>query len=178
MFLDTGVRLSELTGLCVSDLLLEEGIARVMGKGQKQRIVPLGKQLIGYLWRYLSFHRPEPLMPKDDRVFLTERGQPLKKDRVEHIVKHYGLKAGIKGVRLSPHTFRHTAAVTFLRNGGDVFTLQRMLGHSSLEMTRHYCQVADVDVKRAHITASPVDNLGIASPHRAAPRRRQEKRGR
>ena len=149
-----------------------------MGKGQKQRIIPLGKQLMEYLWRYISSYRPKPPMLKDDRVFLTEKGQPLRKNRVEFIIKRYGLKAGILGVRRSPHTFHHTAAVNFLRNGGDVFTLQRMLGRSSLEMTRRYCQVVDVDIKRAHITASPVDNLGISSPHHAAPKNRQKKKRR
>jgi site-specific recombinase XerD len=62
-------------------------------------------------------------------------------------------------VRCSPHTLRHSAAVIFLRNGGNLFALQKMLGHTSLEMTRRYCELADVDVKRAHLTASPVDNL-------------------
>ncbi|MDP2728609.1 MAG: tyrosine-type recombinase/integrase, partial [Dehalococcoidia bacterium] len=61
------------------------------------------------------------------------------------------------------HTLRHTAAVKFLLNGGDVFSLQRMLGHASLEMTRRYCELADTDVKQAHMTASPVDNLALRS---------------
>ena len=85
----------------------------------------------------------------------------MTKDSIDKKMSRYGRKAGIKGVRCSPHTLRHTAAISFLRNGGDVFSLQRMLGHSSLEMTRRYCELADVDVKRAHRTASPVDNLAL-----------------
>jgi integrase/recombinase XerD len=84
---------------------------------------------------------------------------PLTKDRLENMMGHYGQKAELNGVRCSPHTLRHTAAVRFLRNGGNVFALQRLLGHSSLEMTRRYCELADADVKQAHMTASPVDNL-------------------
>jgi integrase/recombinase XerD len=80
---------------------------------------------------------------------------------VEKIIARYGKKAGLKGVRCSPHTLGHTAAITFLRNGGDVFSLQRMLGHSSLEMTRRYCEIADTDLKKAHLTGSPVDNLNL-----------------
>ena len=167
--LDTGLRVSELCSLRLSDLWLEDGILKVMGKGNKERLIPIGKLVQRILWRYITWHRPEPAIPNSDFLFLTNDGRPLSKDRVEKIMARFGKKAGLKGVRCSPHTLRHTAAITFLRNGGDVFSLQRMLGHSSLEMTRRYCEVADTDLKKAHITASPVDNLGTLA------RRRQSK---
>jgi len=157
--LDTGLRVSELTGITLDDLQLEEGTIKVMGKGNKERLVPMGKKVQRALWHYLSRYRPQPEQPKCKLLFLTREGMPLTKDRIEKIMSSYGRKAALSGVRCSPHTLRHTAAISFLRNGGDVFSLQRLLGHSSLEMTRRYCEVADVDVKNAHLTASPVDNL-------------------
>jgi len=159
--LDTGLRVSELCNLKLINLWLEEGMLKVLGKGNKERLIPIGKQVQRLLWHYINRYRPEPAMPNYDFLFLTREGKPLTKDRVEKIMTYYGKKAGLRGVRCSPHTLRHTAAVRFLRNGGDVFSLQRMLGHASLEMTRRYCELADIDVKRAHLTASPVDNLDI-----------------
>jgi len=157
--LDTALRVSELCNLKLGNLWLDEGMLKVLGKGNKERLIPIGKQVQRLLWRYINRCRPEPAMAKYDFLFLTREGKPLTKDRVEKIMTYYGRKAGIEGVRCSPHTLRHSAAVRFLRNGGDVFSLQRMLGHASLEMTRRYCELADIDVKRAHMTASPVDNL-------------------
>ena len=157
--LDTGLRVSELCGLLRSNLRLEDGILKVMGKGNKERLIPIGKEVQRLLWRYINHHRPQPNMPNNDILFLTQDGKPLTKDRLEKIMTRFGRKAGLVGIRCSPHTLRHTAAVSFLRNGGDVFSLQRLLGHSSLEMTRRYYELADADVKRAHLTASPVDNL-------------------
>jgi len=157
--LDTALRVSELVNIRLNDLWLEEGLIKVAGKGGKERFVPIGKSIQRILWRYISKYRAEPATPNCGLLFLTADGRPMTKDRIDKKMSRYGEKAGIKGVRCSPHTLRHTAAVRFLRNGGDVFSLQRMLGHSSLEMTRHYCELADVDVKRAHLTASPVDNL-------------------
>ena len=158
--LDTGIRVSELCSLRLGNLWLEEGMVKVLGKGNKERLIPIGKQVQRLLWRYINRYRPEPAA-NCDFLFLTQEGRPLTKDRVEKIMTYHGRKAGLKGVRCSPHTLRHSAAVKFLRNGGDVFSLQRMLGHASLEMTRRYCELADIDVKRAHMTASPVDNLDI-----------------
>ena len=159
--LDTGLRVSEMCSLRLSDLRLEDGMLKVLGKGNKERLIPIGKHVQRLLWRYISRYRPEPALPNSDLLFLTMDGRPLTKDRVDKIMTYYGRKAGLAGVRCSPHTLRHTAAVSFLRNGGDVFSLQRMLGHASLEMTRRYCELADIDVKKAHATASPVDNLSI-----------------
>ena len=140
VLLDTGLRVSELTSLMLKDVRLAEGILKVFGKSRKERLIPIGKASQRILWNYINRYRPEPAKPRCDLVFLT-------KNRVQKMMMKHGKKADIKGVRCSPHTLRHTGAVIFLRNGGDVFNLQRLLGHSSLEMTRHYCELADVDVK-------------------------------
>ena len=164
--LDSGLRISELTGIMMGDLRLDDGLIKVLGKGGKERHIPVGTQVQRLLWRYISRHRPQPLNPNGDFLFLTRDGNRLTKSHIETRMVRYGRRAGISGVRVSPHTLRHTAAVSFLRNGGDVFSLQRLLGHSSLEMTRHYCQLADVDVKKAHLSASPVDNLSLMQRRR------------
>ncbi len=159
--LDTGLRISELTGLQLNDVQLKEGVLKVMGKGGKQRLIPIGRGVQQLLWRYITITRPQPAKINCDNLFLTHKGMPLDRNRIRSRMAAYGRKASLSGVRCSPHTLRHTAAVSFLRNGGNVFSLQRLLGHSTLMMTRHYCELADVDVLRAHATASPVDNLDI-----------------
>ncbi|MCP4685012.1 MAG: tyrosine-type recombinase/integrase, partial [bacterium] len=125
MMLDCGLRLAELTGLRLSHVRLEEGEFKVMGKGSRERVVPMGRQLVRCLARYIARYRPQPAVPRVDQLFLTDDGWPLGKNRVENLMTRYGKRAGITGVRCSPHTLRHTAAVSFVRNGGDAFSLQR-----------------------------------------------------
>jgi len=161
ILLDTALRVTELASLRLENLWLEEGVLKVMGKGGKERLIPIGKTVQRLLWRYINLFRPQPVNQNCDFVFLTVDGRPITRNRIQKRLAIYGAKAGLKGVRCSPHTLRHTGAVTFLRNGGDVFSLQRLLGHSTLQMTRHYCELADIDVKKAHATASPVDNLSL-----------------
>jgi len=164
LLVDTGLRVSELTGLKVDDVNLERRTLKVWGKGAKERIVPFGVRAQKALLRYVNFHRPEPATPLTREFFLTDCGQPLKARRVQAIIKRYGEKAGIKGIRCSPHTLRHTAAVMWIRNGGDVFSLQQILGHSSLEMVRVYVNLAQSDVEAAHRRYSPADNLELKGP--------------
>ncbi len=162
VLLDTMMRVSELTGCRIEDLNFETRCLKVWGKGSKERIVPFGRTTQKALWRYVTFYRPESCLPRQDMLFLTAAGSPLTKNRVETILKIYGKRPGIKGVRISPHTFRHTGAVAFLRNGGDLFTLQRIMGHSSLEVLRGYVNLSQSDLRRVHESASPLDNLGIS----------------
>jgi len=171
--LDTGIRCDELTHLRLSDVNLESRLLKIWGKGSKERLVPIGVKVQKALWKYLTCYRPEPAMPRYDHVFLTRSGYPLTKDRLEAIVERHGEKANIIGVRVSPHTFRHTMAVTFLRNGGDVFSLQRILGHSQLEVLRGYLNLAQSDISRVHQRNSPADNLEFKI-HRASKRKTSE----
>ena len=161
LLLDTMIRVSELTGCQMEDLNLEARCLKVRGKGSKERIVPFGRTVQKALWRYTTLYRPEPQIPQQDMLFLTADGRTMTKNRIEAILKAYGEKAGIRGVRVSPHTFRHTGAVQFLRNGGDLFSLQRIMGHSSLEILRGYVNLSQGDLNRVHAKASPLDNLGL-----------------
>jgi len=162
--LDTGIRCSELTGMRLTSVNLESRLIKVWGKGARERQVPIGAKVQKAMWKYIARFRPEPAIPRYEEVFLTRDGRPLTKDRLEAIVEKYGKKAGITGVRISPHTFRHTMAVTFLRNGGDIFSLQHILGHSQLEVLRGYVNLAYSDISRAHRKNSPADNLDFKLP--------------
>jgi site-specific recombinase XerD len=153
--LDTALRVSEMCGLAVSDVDLDNGYLRVMGKGAKERYVPIGHRLMKLLLKYKLHHRSHACT---DKFFVTRDGRPINKKRVETIVRKYVNRAGIK-TRCSPHTFRNTSAVLYLRNDGDTFSLQKKLGHSSLTMTRRYSELADADVRRKHLIASPLDRL-------------------
>jgi len=135
MLLDTGLRASELVGLTFDNVNLEDGMVKVFGKGSKERFVPIGAKVQKILWKYLQRYRPQPANPLCTALFLNAGGDPLTTDRLRAKVEKYARKSAIEGVRCSPHTFRHTFAISYLRNGGDVFSLQRILGHSSLEIT-------------------------------------------
>lgn len=161
VLLDTGLRASELVGLTTDNVNLEDGMVKVYGKGSKERVVPIGAKVQRTLWKYLQRYRPQPANPLCPTLFLTAAGNPITTDRLRTIIDKYARRAGIEGVRCSPHTFRHTCAISYLRNGGDVFSLQRILGHSSLEIVRIYVNYAEVDVKACHRRFSPVDNIEI-----------------
>ena len=123
VMLDTGIRLSELCDLCFDDAHIEEGYLKVMGKGRKERVVPIGASAQKVLWRYIIHFRPEPMVKLDDYLFLTLDGKPLHPNAVKLLIKRWGTKAGV--TRLHAHLCRHTFATNFLiHNCGDVFRLQ------------------------------------------------------
>jgi integrase/recombinase XerD len=154
---DTAARLSEIADLSVDDADIENGYLRVLGKGGEERYIPFGYKVAKALLKYRLRHRPTPI--GTDRFWLTVSGAPLGAERIEKIVKEYGRKAGLK--RCYPHKLRHTSSVLYLRNGGDPFSLQKKLGHSSLQMTRHYANLADSDVKAQHLKYGVADRLKV-----------------
>lgn len=160
IFLDTGIRLSELAGLKIDNIDFGQNHFLVRGKGDKERLVPFGNRVRQALWQYVRHFRPEPRMNDTDQLLLTSSGCPLKPRSIETIINRLGRRAAVSGVRCSPHTFRHTFAKNYLLLGGDVFSLQSILGHSSLEVVKLYINLAVSDVSEQHRRFSPVDNIG------------------
>lgn len=159
VLLDTGIRLSELVGLRLEDVDFEQSCFLVRGKGNKERIVPFGAQVRRALWRYLSHFREGLDGPEAHEVFVSEQGYGLRSRAVQSMLRRLGQRAGISRVRCSPHTFRHTFAKQYLMYGGDVFSLQRILGHSSLEVVKMYVNLASSDISTQHRRFSPADNM-------------------
>ena len=164
LMLDSGIRVSELTNIDLGDVNLAEGYIKVsVTKGGRERIVPIGSLVQKSLWKYINCFRPQPLTYTVTRLFLNDKGLPLTKNGIQQMLRRYGKRAGLIGVRCSPHTFRHTFAKHYLLNGGDIFSLQRILGHSSLASVRMYLNLFATDIKKQHQRFSPVDNLAANS---------------
>jgi site-specific recombinase XerD len=152
MFLDTGLRLSELTGLMLGDIDFKNGIIKTIGKGNKERCARIGVKTQKALWNYLA------IRPVDtEHVWQGKANGKMTKDGIAQMVRKLGKRLNMK---LSPHKVRHSFAISFLRNGANPFELQIALGHTTLEMTRRYTQALGFDdVYKRHMVASPVDRL-------------------
>jgi integrase/recombinase XerD len=123
-------------------------------KGGKGRTVYLGKATRRAVWRYLADR--EDGEDGDASLFLVRYDRPMTRNALRLLMARLGKKAGVK--KCHPHRFRHTFSITYLRSGGDVFTLQALLGHSTLDMVKHYARIAEIDVEQAHRRASHADN--------------------
>lgn len=154
MLWDTGVRVGELVNLKLGDLHLSEGYVVVNGKGNKEREVPMGKEGIASLRRWLNV-RPDGM---SSHVFVSTRGNALKRRGVSSMLKNIQKRAGVNG-RLYPHLFRHSFARQFLLAGGDPITLQQILGHSSLAMVKQYVRFTAEELVSQHRRSSPGDRL-------------------
>jgi len=164
LILDTGLRASEALGLTLDDIDLKEGSLRVNGKGNKKRTAYIGQRIQEKLLAYLK--DCHPFIENGHRVLfppagLTARRAVMTSKYLSHIVTEKFDRVGIKRMHSATHRLRHTFAIFFLRNGGDAFSLQRLLGHYDLEMTKRYVRLAQQDLKAAHQKASPMDHLGL-----------------
>ncbi|MFH1494647.1 MAG: site-specific tyrosine recombinase XerD [Pseudomonadota bacterium] len=151
----TGLRVSELVTLPLQGLSLEMGVVRVMGKGSKERLVPLGAEAVDWLQRYLLEARPVLLAGKPDAaVFVTQRGGAMTRQAFWYLIKRYAAQAGLASA-LSPHTLRHAFATHLLNHGADLRVVQMLLGHSDISTTQIYTHVARERMKRLHATHHP-----------------------
>lgn len=157
--LDTGLRASEVCNLRMQDVDYEARRCKVLGKGNKHRSIYFGKNAAKALWQYIREEERDTSAP----VFLSDRGtragEALTRRGLYQLIQRLGKRAGLQAARCSPHTFRHTFAVQFLREGGNTFTLKEMLGHTSLHMTNRYVALAQADIQNQHRQFSPGDRL-------------------
>jgi integrase/recombinase XerD len=137
----TGIRVSELVNLQMHELGLQQGVIRVMGKGGKERLVPMGEVALECIEQYVKFARPELLKRPISTVFPSNRGQTMTRQTFWHRIKYYAQVAGIT-IKLSPHTLRHAFATHLLNHGADLRVVQMLLGHSDLSTTQIYTHVA------------------------------------
>lgn len=154
--LDTGLRVSEVARLEVQDVNVTSGdvYIRPFGTGikTKSRHVYIGSSTMKAVWLYLSTRKDAK---PTDRLFVTDENRPMDRDSIRSMLDRVGQRANVRDVY--PHRFRHTFAIEFLRNGGDVFNLQRLLGHSTLDMVKRYLSLSNSDAAEAHRRASPAD---------------------
>jgi len=150
-----GLRVSELVGLTLSQVNLRQQVVRVLGKGSKERLVPMGEEAGLWMTRYLREARPLLLHNcPDEIVFPSVRGQPMTRQTFWHRIKHW---AGVAGIEkpLSPHTLRHAFATHLLNHGADLRVVQLLLGHSDLSTTQIYTHIARARMKSAHTQHHP-----------------------
>ena len=148
----TGCRVSELAGLKLADLHLPERYCLCHGKGDKQRVVPLGRRAIEAVERYNQEERPKLAArssPASVAVILSPRGMPLRRERIWELVKRYAVRAGIPN-EISPHSLRHSFATHVLAGGADMRHVQEMLGHASIATTQIYTHVDHTRLKKVH----------------------------
>jgi integrase/recombinase XerC len=157
--LDTGVRASELININLNDVDYRLGIIKVMGKGNKERLMRIGDKTRQVLWKYLLI-RDIKAQAGQERLFLGEELKPLTRRGLTTIIYKLGQKTGLKGIRCSPHTFRHTFAVNFLRAGGNIRDLQSLGGWVDIQsLIRYTSSLTSDDALRAHEKFSPVDTM-------------------
>jgi integrase/recombinase XerD len=151
----SGLRVSELVGMKTFEANLDAGVVRIMGKGSKERLVPLGEEAVDWVKRYLADARPLLLKKAaSDALFVTERGAGMTRQAFWHIIKRHGEKA-IPGKALSPHVLRHAFATHLINHGADLRVVQMLLGHADISTTQIYTHVAKERLKKLHAIHHP-----------------------
>ena len=156
MMYSSGLRVSELVSLQVNQINTRLGLVRLTGKGNKERVIPVGEEALFWLTRYLEVARPRLIRDTviNDALYLSSRGSAITRQAFWQHIKKYSLSAGIKTV-YSPHSLRHAFATHLLNHGADLRTVQLLLGHSSLSTTQIYTHIAQARLQNLHAAHHP-----------------------
>lgn len=147
----TGLRVTELVSLTIENMGVQQGVVRVIGKGNKERIVPMGEEAAYWIRQFMLYGRPVLLNGQSsDVVFPSQRAQKMTRQTFWHRVKHYAILADIDADALSPHVLRHAFATHLVNHGADLRVVQMLLGHTDLSTTQIYTHVAKERLKRLH----------------------------
>ena len=147
----TGLRVTELVSLTIENMSVQQGVVRVIGKGNKERIVPMGEEAAYWVRQFMLYGRPVLLNGQNsDVVFPSQRAQQMTRQTFWHRVKHYAILADIDADALSPHVLRHAFATHLVNHGADLRVVQMLLGHTDLSTTQIYTHVAKERLKRLH----------------------------
>jgi integrase/recombinase XerD len=151
----SGLRVSELVSVGVAQVSQDMGVVRIVGKGSKERLVPLGEEALAWIRRYVAQARPEILDGKrTDALFVTARGESMTRQAFWHLIRRYAAKAGLSKL-ISPHTLRHAFATHLLNHGADLRVVQLLLGHADISTTQIYTHVARERLKQLHAKHHP-----------------------
>lgn len=159
LLLDTGLRISEATGIRIADLDLTRGWVRVTGKGAKIRLAPLSAPCRRELGRYIRLFRPQLAPDGSDYLFPRADGGPLSINSVQQFLRRLAGRCGLVGVKCTPHVFRHTFASESIAHGANVFVLKEVMGHASLQTTLKYVHLQPAEIQAQHAQFSPLANL-------------------
>lgn len=159
LLLSSGIRKSELAGILSENVDLEQGTIKVYGKGKKERILPIATKAKKAIIEYEEARNRQNFPIKSKYYFVSTKGAYIRSSAMSSIFKRIKEKSGLKGERVSCHTWRHTFAKSYLMNGGDVFSLQRLLGHSDLTTTKRYLNLNNKEVATQFDKYNPLDNL-------------------
>ena len=155
--LDSGLRASEIASIRLGQLNVKGGFIKVIGKGDKERIVPIGEFVRMTLWHYVTHVRPNHSNNQCDSLFLSHHGHAITPNTIKLMFTRLAKSSGVE--RLHAHLCRHTFSVNYLLNGGDIFSLREILGHTSLEMVSHYLHFTAAQITDQHHKYSPMDRL-------------------
>lgn len=152
LLLDTGIRASEFCNLQIQDI--SASTIKVFGKGSIERVIPISPMTHHAILHYWLIERGG--LPESGHVFVNYHGKPMTQMALGSVLRNLGRRAN---VHLNPHRFRHTFAISFLRNRGNIYVLQKILGHSTLDMVKHYLKISEADITTSHKASTPLNRL-------------------